>query len=66
MINPVEMREASLELPETLQMEYDKPETVATIDGFREMDEAALQAFISENGLAMDFDDIMVCQNYYK
>ena len=65
-INPVEMREASLALPETLKMEYDQPETVATIDGFRDMGEAALKAFIGDNGLAMDYDDILVCQEYFR
>ena len=33
-INPVEAREASMELPETLAMKMDLPETVETIDGF--------------------------------
>ena len=65
-INPVEMRQASLELPQTLKMEYDKPETVATIDGFRTYDEGTLKDFIAENGLAMDYDDILVCQNYFR
>jgi len=65
-INPVEMREAVLELPETLKMEYDTPESVAIIEGFREMDEAALKGFIKENGMAMDYDDILVCQEYFR
>ena len=43
-INPVESREASLELPETLRMEYDIPTTVRTVEGFTSMDAAALDA----------------------
>lgn len=65
-INPVEMREASLEMPKTLKVEYELPETVASVDGFNEMDEAALKAFIEVNGLAMDYDDIQVCQEYFR
>ena len=65
-INPVEMREASLELPETLKMEYDQPETVAIVEGFTAMNEAQLKAFIADNGLAMDYDDILVCQEYFR
>ena len=65
-INPVEMREASLGMPETLKTVYDIPETVASIEGFNEMDEAALKAFIADNGLAMDYDDICVCQEYFR
>ncbi|MDO5702706.1 MAG: phosphoribosylformylglycinamidine synthase, partial [Lachnospiraceae bacterium] len=45
-INPVEMREASLEMPQTLKMEYDTPETVVTIVGFRDMGEAPLKSFL--------------------
>ena len=49
-INPVESREASLELPETLRMEYDIPTTVRTVEGFTSMDAAALDALRDELG----------------
>lgn len=65
-INPVEAREASLELPETLKMEYEIPETVETVDGFREWNEIQLGDYIREKGLAMDLADILVCQAYFK
>ncbi len=65
-INPVEMREAALEMPETLRMEYDTPEAVAVIDGFRQMDEKSLKSVMAENGLAMDYDDILVCREYFR
>ena len=65
-VNPVESRIAALELPETLTQEIPDPEPVEVIDGFREMDEAALAAFIAERGLAMDEADIAFCQQYFK
>ena len=65
-INPVECREASLGLPETLEMTVNIPESVATIEGFLEMDSAALAAMVKELGLAMDLDDITFCQGYFK
>ena len=65
-INPVECREASLDLPETLEMTVNIPESVATIDGFLEMDSAALANMVKELGLAMDLDDITFCQGYFK
>ena len=65
-INPVEAREASLEKPETLQMQYDIPTEVKTLDGFLELDRAGLEAFVRDYGLAMDADDIAFCQNYFK
>ena len=65
-VNPVESRIAELELPETLTQEIPDPEPVEIIDGFREMDEAALAAFIADRGLAMDEADIAFCQQYFK
>ena len=38
-INPVETREASLELPETLKAVYPQPETVETIHGFIQLNQ---------------------------
>ena len=64
-INPVEAREASLDKPETLVAVYDIPESVATLDGFIQLDENGLADFIKKNGLAMDIDDIKFCQQYF-
>ena len=65
-INPVESREASLELPETLRMEYDIPTTVRTVEGFTAIDSAALDALRDELGLAMDLDDLTFLQRYFR
>ncbi|HIV17499.1 MAG TPA: phosphoribosylformylglycinamidine synthase [Candidatus Alectryocaccobium stercorigallinarum] len=65
-INPVEAREASLEKPETLKVNYEIPTSVKTLDGFIELDEAGLKKFIDDNGLAMDEADIAFCQEYFK
>ncbi len=65
-INPVECREASLETAETLEMEVTVPESVATVDGFLELDSEGLAAMVKELGLAMDLDDITFCQAYFK
>jgi len=64
-INPVECREASLECPETLAAEYAVPNSVATVEGFTAMDEAALSALLDKLGLAMDLDDLKFLQNYF-
>ena len=66
LINPVEAREASLEPFETLAMDYAVPETVATLTGFREMEETELQAMVAEYGLAMDLDDLRFCRDYFR
>ncbi len=65
-INPVEAREAELEKPDTLQVNYDIPTTVKTLDGFLQLDREGLEKFVSDYGLAMDADDIAFCQDYFK
>ena len=65
-VNPVEARIASLDLPETLYMETPEPQPVEVLDGFRELDEAGLAAFIADRGLAMDEADIAFCQQYFR
>ena len=64
-INPVECREAALELPETLAIPYDIPTEVATLTGFTRLNREGLDNFIREYGLAMDLDDIAFCQSYF-
>ena len=65
-INPVEAREASLDVPATLVMKYEIPTEVATLNGFIDLDEAGLRDFVANYGLAMDLDDIKFCQSYFK
>ena len=65
-INPVEAREASLDLPDTLAMQYDIPTEVATLDGFIDLDEEGLAEFVKTYGLAMDTDDIRFCRDYFR
>ncbi len=65
-INPVEAREASLALPETLAIRADAPEKVRILNGFRELDRAGLEDMIRTLGLAMDADDIAFCRSYFR
>ena len=66
LINPVESREASLELPATLKADYPIPETVETLQGFISLSEEELEQFVTRYGLAMDADDIKFCQQYFQ
>ena len=65
-INPVEAREATLALPDTLRISYEMPTAVPVLHGFRELDRKGLEHFISEYGLAMDPEDITFCQKYFR
>ncbi len=64
-INPVEARLASLQKPETLRVKYEIPTEVAVLDGFCKLDDAGLEAFIKQYGLAMDLDDIRFTRSYF-
>ena len=65
-INPVEAREASLEKPQTLKINYDIPTTVETVSGFCALSRDELNELITRYGLAMDIDDIAFCQQYFR
>ena len=64
-INLVEAREASLDMPKTLAIDYAIPTSVKTLDGFTKYDDAKLTEFMNANGLAMDLDDIRFCRDYF-
>ena len=64
-INPVETREASLDMPATLETKYEIPESVETLLGFTYMPDEKLGAYIKEMGLAMDEDDLAMCRDYF-
>ena len=66
LINPVEKREASLDTVDTLKMQYDLPETVATLTGFIDANEETLRGMLKQYGLAMDFNDLAFCQQYFR
>ena len=65
-INPVEAREATLDTFSTLKTNYDIPTTVETLDGFIDYNDSQLNDFVIRYGLAMDFDDLKFCQDYFK
>ena len=65
-INPVDSREASETIPETLVSVFEKPEDVAVFEGFASMDEAALKELYGSLNLAMTFKDFLHIQAYYK
>lgn len=66
MINPVESREASLDCFDTLDIKYTIPTTVKTVEGFIYSTDDDLRFMLTDLGLAMDFDDIKFCQDYFK
>lgn len=65
-INAVESREADMTVPKTLETEYEVPDSVETVEGFRQFTDSELKAFIADRGLAMDLADIQFCREYFQ
>jgi len=66
LINPVESRMASLDMPTTLVDNFYIPTTVDTVEGFLDLTEEGLKDFLKQYGMAMDLDDLRFCQQYFK
>jgi len=66
LINPVECREASWDKPDTLEMTYDIPTEVDTINGFTSMSDEDLSNLRNSMGLAMSFDDIKFTADFFR
>ena len=64
-INPVDSREAELAKPETLELDYNIPEEVATIAGFIDMSEEEVTELWNGLGLAMNIQDLLHTQKYF-
>ena len=65
-INPVDSREASAAIPETLITKFAEPADVAVFENFAEMPEAELKKLYDSLNLAMTFKDFLYIQDYYK
>ena len=64
-INPVDSQEASMEKPDTITMVTDVPEDVKTVEGFRGMDDEALEIYRAEMGFAMSAEDLQFVRKHF-
>ena len=64
-INPVEVREASLEPADSLALQVEQPAPPAVVTGFTAMSDGMLEALIARYGLAMDLGDLKCCRAYF-
>lgn len=65
-INPVDSREASLEKPNSLLEISENPSDVKILNGFISMNDMELICFIEEKQLAMCYEDLKFCQDYFR
>ncbi len=66
MVNPVESRLASLEKPESLNMQADVPADVARVEGFTAWGEEKMREFYGGMGFAMSWEDLLFCRDYFR
>ena len=66
LINPVDQRLASLEKYEDLADQMLEIKPVPVLTGFNQLDESGLRDFVRDQGLAMNYDDLKVTQDYFK
>ncbi len=66
LINPVEAQEDDLDDKTSLDTYFPKPKDILVLDGFREMSATFCRQFLQEHGLAMDMDDLVFCQQYFR
>ncbi len=66
LINPIEAREASLTFPKTLKDDFGVGGTVPKLTNFLKLDEEGLVSFLDTYSLAMDLEDLKICQQYFK
>ena len=65
-INPVEARLSELKPPETIIASYADPADVEILEDFTSLDENGLCCMLQDLGLAMDINDLKLCQEYFK
>ncbi|MGA2142026.1 MAG: AIR synthase-related protein, partial [Brevinematales bacterium] len=66
LINPVDSREAQLSKPSTLMEKREVPPDIPVLTGFINKGGSELEKFISVMGLAMDYNDLVFLQSYFK
>lgn len=66
LINPVESRLASLEKPETLDMEIPVPDDVKRVEGFIKWNDEEMADYYGSMGFAMTLADLKFCRDYFR
>ncbi len=66
LINPVESREGSMQIPDTLQQEVAQNLTVPTVDGFIDMSDMQICDYHKKVGFAMSEKDLIFVRDYFK
>ena len=66
LINPVESREASMELPESLRLHADRPADIERVAGFTAWTHEEIAQYHAKMGFAMSVADLVFCRDYFR
>ncbi len=66
LINPIECRESSVEIPASLEMDYKDPEKIKVIEEFNTLAKPQLEQIGKDYNLGMSIDNLLFSQNYFK
>ncbi|MDL2220168.1 phosphoribosylformylglycinamidine synthase [Eubacteriales bacterium OttesenSCG-928-N14] len=66
LINPIEMRQADLAMPDSLSPQIEPPGPVPILHGFTAYDARQMQAFMDENDYTLTMADMLHCQRYFR
>ncbi len=65
LINPIDSREASLDIPKSLKDEVKEPYDIEVMDGFINLNLEDLNKLREDMGFSMSFDDLKLVQDYF-
>ncbi|HHU06833.1 MAG TPA: phosphoribosylformylglycinamidine synthase [Clostridiaceae bacterium] len=66
LINPVESRESTIDLPETLIPQIEEPTNIPIHEGFTKLSGEVLEEYIADQQLAMSLSDLFFIQSYFR
>ncbi|MEG0978882.1 MAG: phosphoribosylformylglycinamidine synthase [Oscillospiraceae bacterium] len=66
LINPLESRLASMEIPATLDLQAETPSDVKRVSGFISWSDDDVMQYHSQMGFAMSVADLCFCRDYFK
>jgi phosphoribosylformylglycinamidine synthase len=65
-VNPLDARIASMDLPDTLKNRYLVPDKVEKVEGFLSMTKEQLEEYLTKNVLVMTLEDLLFVQTYFR
>ena len=65
-VNPVDSIEIDLDKTPSFSMDKEIPPLPGNVDGFISWDEGEIEQFLNDNSMAMNVNDLIFCQQYFR